>query len=102
MSENADRRHSTVRWRTEEGAVRLNAGTLESASAFENSSTRGKARLPDTSDKPCRPGALNEELAKTRGDRDAVQNSSPADNAHRGRRLARRGQVVGRPCRSYI
>jgi len=24
---NADRRHSTVRWRTEEGAVRLNVGT---------------------------------------------------------------------------
>jgi hypothetical protein len=46
MSENADRRHSTVRWRTEEGTVRLNVGTLESASAFENSSTSGKARLP--------------------------------------------------------
>jgi hypothetical protein len=52
MSENADRRHSTVHWRTDEGAVRLNVGTLESASAFENSSTRHKARLPDTSDKP--------------------------------------------------
>jgi hypothetical protein len=62
MSENADRRHSTVRWRTEEGVVRLNAGTLESASAFESSSTRGKARLPDTSDKPCRPGAHVENI----------------------------------------
>jgi hypothetical protein len=42
MSENADRRHSTVRWRTEEGVVRLNAGTLESASAFENSRRAAK------------------------------------------------------------
>jgi hypothetical protein len=80
MSELLIAGHSTVRWRTEEGAVGFNFGTLKSASAFENSSTRTKAPLHDTSDKPCRPGALTKNWRRPlRGDRDAVQTSCPAE-----------------------
>jgi hypothetical protein len=78
----ADRRHSTVRWRTEEGAVRLNVGTLESASAFENSSTRTKAPLHDTSDKPCRPGALTKNWRRPLRGRVLADGSSTLSSKH--------------------
>src|SRR3954454_19265378 len=74
MSELLIAGHSTVRWRTEEEAVGFNFGTLKSASAFENSSTRTKAPLHDTSDKPCKPGALTKNWRRPlRGDRDAAK-----------------------------
>jgi hypothetical protein len=49
MSENADRRYSTVRWRTEEWAVRLNGSFLPLAESREQGHlTQGRFLLGRT------------------------------------------------------